>query len=108
MHGREHKKTMKRKNRMTLQCLAGTVRKQLMLRNLAILFMFFQHKQVLGSSGWEGHADKKKKEEPLFFLVCVIYSDESFLPTDSLPGISTDAQVSLCGSLINTQHTSDV
>lgn len=73
MCGREQEKTMKRKNGMTLQCLAGTVRQQLMLRNLAILFIFFHHKQVLGSPGWEGHADKKKKEEPLFFLVCVIY-----------------------------------
>lgn len=52
-----------------MQSLAGTVRQQLMLRNPAILFMFFQHKQVLGSPGWEGHADKKKKEEPLFLCV---------------------------------------
>lgn len=78
MCGREQEKTMKRKSGITMQSLAGTVRQQLMLRNLAILFMFFQHKQVLGSPGWEGHADKKKKEEPLFVCVCVIYSDESF------------------------------
>lgn len=38
-----------------------------MLRNLAIMFMFFQHKQVLGSPGWEGHADKKKERGTTFF-----------------------------------------
>lgn len=70
MHQREQDKTMKRKNGMTLQCLAGTVRKQLMLRNLAIMFMFFQHKQVLGSPGWEGHADKKKERGTTFFFLC--------------------------------------
>lgn len=52
---------------MTLQCLAGAVRQQLMLRNLAILFIFFHHKQVLGSPGWEGHADKKRKRNHFFF-----------------------------------------
>lgn len=51
---------------MTSQCLAGAVRQQLILRNLAILFIFFHHKQVLGSSGWEGHADKKRKRNHVF------------------------------------------
>lgn len=67
MRGRDQEKTMKRKNGMALQCLAGTVRQQLMLRNLAILFIFFHHKQVLGSPGWEGHADKKKERGTIFF-----------------------------------------
>lgn len=67
MCGREQVTKIKRKNQTTLQCLAGAVRQQLMLKTLAILFIFFHHKQVLGSPGWEGHADKKRKEEPLFF-----------------------------------------
>ena len=66
MCGREQETKIKRKNRMTLQCLAGAVRQQLMLRNLAILFIFFHHKQVLGSPGWEGHADKKRKRNHFF------------------------------------------
>lgn len=46
MCDREEEKTMERKNGMTLQCLAGTVRQQLMLRNLTILFMFFLSAQA--------------------------------------------------------------
>jgi len=67
MCGGEQEKKTKRKNQMTLQCLAGTVRQQLMPRNLAILFVLFHHKQVLGSPGWEGHTDKKRKRNHFFF-----------------------------------------
>lgn len=69
MCGREQKTPkQKREKRMTLPCLAGAVRQQLILRNLAILFTFFHHKQVLGSPGWEGHVDKKRKRNHFFFF----------------------------------------
>lgn len=102
------KKTQKREKWMTLPCLAGAVRQQLILRNLAILFTFFHHKQVLGSPGWEGHVDKKRKRNHFFFfLMCVIYSDESFLPTGSFPGISANTQTSFPGPPINSESISN-
>lgn len=63
---REQETKITRENQMSWQCLAGAVRQQLMLRNLAILFILFYHKQVLGSPGWEGHADKKRKRNHFF------------------------------------------
>lgn len=66
----------------------------------------------MGSPGWEGHADKKRKRNHIFFLffflTCVMYSDESFLPTAPFPGIGADAQASPSGSPINKQCGSNV
>lgn len=66
MRVREQETNIKREKEMSLQCLARAVRQQLMPRNLAILFILFCHKQVLGSPGWEGHADKKRKRNYFF------------------------------------------
>lgn len=71
MCGREEEKTMKRKNGMTLQCLAGTVRQQLMLRNLTILFMFFLSAQAGVGKPRMGGACRRKKERGTTFFSCV-------------------------------------
>lgn len=65
---------------------------------------------------WEAQAGRGmqiKKERGttfsfFFFLTCVMYSDESFLPTAPFPGIGADAQASPSGSPINKQCGSNV
>lgn len=103
------KDQLKKQNWMALHCFAWAARQQLTLRNLVILFIFFHHKQVLGSPGWEGHADKKRKRNHIFFFFTfVICSDESFLLTALFPGISADALVSPASPPISRPRTSRV
>lgn len=108
MYGGEQETPIRKKSWMTLHCLAWAARQQLTLRNLVILFIFFHHKQVLGSPGWEGHVDKKRKRNHIFFFTCVICSDEPFLPTAPFPGISADALVSPSSPTISRPRTSHI